>query len=211
MKRKTPPHVLLLGVAGSWLVSGPVAAELSTALAEAVQKECPPGTAEVATYPGEMDGAPPEEVIVLGGREHPATFLAEAGGKIFRKGVKLAGRAPITVAFHPFTKDRSLVQVSGGESGGSVLLSWNGKKLDTVWESGKARPGESRWFEIDDLDDDGISEVVTYQRAELDVAGDDEIGETSTGSSSESLGPTSVLRWTDGRWREDSKLFESLQ
>jgi hypothetical protein len=206
----------------------PGAAEVTAALEEALGREipaelaalAPPGAREYdgpegafRVEVGEMDGAAPEEAFVLVLRpSRPATFLADASGKIVRKSVKLPGRADgLDAVFQPFAEGRSLVLVSGGEGAASALLAWNGKKLDTVWESGRPRAGESRWFELDDLNDDGVREVVTYQRAELDVASDDEIGETSTGSSAESLGPTSVLRLEGGQWREDSDLLDSLR
>jgi hypothetical protein len=92
-----------------------------------------------------------------------------------------------------------------------VLLNWDGKNLDVVWQSPKQRPSESRWFELDDLDHDGVREIVTYQRVELDTAADDDMGETNTGSSHETLGPTSVLRWSGGKWREDRAALDALR
>ena len=66
-----------------------------------------------------------------------------------------------TVAFLEFAPDQAVAHVDGGPSG-QVILSWDGKKLHEVSKIGKVRDDERHWFVVEDLDGDGVSEIIRY-------------------------------------------------
>jgi hypothetical protein len=190
--------------------------ELPRALAEAAGAasafEAPQGRFRVEVQ--DMDGTPPDEGILVlqeAGKAARVVFVAAAGGKVFRKPVKLPAGEPdeVTLSFPRFAEGRALAQVQGGPAG-VALFCWDGRRGDVVWSSGKPRGGERRWFELDDLDEDGIREIVTYQKLLVDVVPDDEMGEEASGSTLEEAGPIEVLRWDGSRWRKDEGLLEAL-
>lgn len=216
---------------GLALVATSQATEPSPALRAALREELPTSLAAAAPPEslrfegtegsfrlevGEMTGSePPEALLVARAADKPlrVVFLAESDGKIVRKPIKLpaSGTGDAVVTFLPFAEGKSLAQVQGG-SAGAVLLVWDGRKLDVVWDSGKPTAGESRWFELEDLDDDGTLEVVTYHRRALDASVEDELAQETPGASaSEEAAPISVLRWDGGRWEKSEKLLQGLR
>ncbi|NNE44818.1 MAG: hypothetical protein HKN12_11480 [Gemmatimonadetes bacterium] len=164
---------------------------------------------------GEMNAAAPAEAIVVLMRpERPVEirFLgAKASGDVVKKKVKLdRPTASASVSFEMFREGHTLAHVDGSE-GGQVLLSWNGEKLDTVWKKGPGKGGARHWFETEDLDGDGVREVVTYMQRELDVFLDeDDLEDSSAGVGNAAVDAVSVLRWHDGRWKESKELRAGL-
>jgi hypothetical protein len=218
------------------LAAGPAAGEVSPAVLEACRDELPDDLAELGEpdarhgrgAAGEwriesapMDAGETEEVILVAlpaGKPGDVWFLAEReDDDPYRKKVSLKGR-PVThvsVAFPRFRAEAALAHVNAGE-GGQVLLHWDGEKLREVWKPGKPKKKESRWFELDDLDADGTSEVIIYFRRELDIYADDEVITESGGAddrtmSSGSVDAVAVYRFDDGKWKKDGDLLESLR
>lgn len=212
-------------------IPGPARADsLPPALREAVKGELPAGIPEVAReapmfsgaggeyriYDGDLDGAPPVECLLTfrePGKPARAVLLGLDGGKVVRLAVKLPGgdaQEPPMVMLVPFTEGRSLVLVKDPKAG-SVLLAWDGKGAETVWDSGKPRPGQTRWYELDDLDEDGVREIVTYQKSVVDAVMDDELDEPGAGAASEIVEPIAVMRFQDGRWKKAEDLLEGLR
>lgn len=200
------------------------------AVREAIKAELPGGIPDVAreaplysgpggeyrVYPLELDGAEPAECVLTfqePGKPARAVFLGVAGGKVTRFAVDLPGgdaeRSPVVTQV-AFSDTQALVVVKDSKSG-SVLVGWDGKSASTVWDSGKPRKGETRWYELDDLDEDGVREIVTYQKSVLDVALDDDFGETAGGGSTEIVEPVAVLRLDGGKWKKEPKLLEGLR
>ena len=219
---------VLWGVA---LAAPPAAADfISPPLRAAVRDELPRDLAEVAgdaplfsgpagtfqVFPANLDGTEPVECVLTWqapGRPARIVFFGLSGDKLVRKEVKLPGGAPeslpdVNVPLYSETARLALVK---HPDTGSVLLAWNGKSVEQVWDSGKPRKGETVWFQLDDLDGDGIREIVTYQKLLLDIALDDELGEAGAGAATEQVGPTEVLRYEDGKWKQDKKLLDGLR
>ena len=98
---------------------------------------------------------------------------------------------------------------------GQALLEWNGKKLARVWEVGKTTDDESHWFEVEDLDGDGVSEVIVYLRRELDVFYVDEDaldqGSGSDPSAIDQVDAVGVYRYEKGRWKKSKQLLDDLR
>ena len=170
---------------------------------------------------GQMDGAGSPEaflVILPAGRPGEVLFLAEREGKDpVRKKVSLKGGPVVraSVAFHPFAEGRALAHVDADDSG-QALLHWNGDKLDTIWKVGRVRDDERHWFNLDDLDADGVSEVIVFFRRELDVfTNEDELaGEGGADDRTQSRGQidaVAVHRWHDGRWKKSKDMLESIR
>lgn len=170
-------------------------------------------------HAGEMDGAGSAEallVILPTNKPGKVVFVAARPDKDpVRKNVKLGGSPLVSasVSFTEFAPGRSLAHVDGGESG-QRLLYWNGKDLKDVWKAGRPAPGESRWFDLEDLDGDGTAEVVIYVRRDLDTETDDEFGISASGmdrQASAQVDALEVHRLKDGKWKKDKKLLESLR
>jgi len=213
--------------------ASPGRAELSAELAAACRAELPSEMAEAAgpgvlrgdgaagrwaVEAGSMDGSGSDEAILVilpEGRPGRILFLAEREGKDpERKDVRLKG-PPVTrvaVTFHEFSEGRSVAHVDAGESG-QAILGWNGKKLQEIWKIGKVRDDERHWFNVEDLDADGVSEVIRYFRRELDVFTDeDELGAEGGAADRRQAGATdavAVYRWDGDRWKEDQALLET--
>jgi hypothetical protein len=194
-------------------------AEISPALAkaapaESLRYEGPEGRFEILH--GEMDGAGGAEGVLLvrpAGKPLRVVFLADVGGKAVRKTVKLPATTgtDAIVTFLPFVEGKALCQVQGGPAG-AVLLSWDGRKLDVVWSSGRPRTGESRWFELEDLDGDRTLEIVAYHRRALETAVEDDLDQGSSGASAaEEAEPVSVLRWSGRAWEKKDDLLGRLR
>ncbi len=170
---------------------------------------------------GQMDGAGAEEAILIvlpAGKPGRVWFVAEREGKSpERKKVSLKG-GPITqasVLFSEYRPGAALAHVDAGE-GGQVLLHWSGGRLSEVWKVGKIGGDETRWFDLDDLDGDGTSEVIVYVRRALDVITDDEVRTESGGTddatlSSGAIDARAVYRLDGGKWKKDGRLLESLR
>ncbi len=200
------------------------------ALRQAIKAELPGGIPEIAreaplysgpggeyrVYPLELDGAEPAECVLTfqePGKPARAVFLGLAGGKAVRCAVDLPGGDavhPPVVTQVAFSDAQALVVVKDPQAG-SVLLGWDGKSASAVWDSGKPRKGETRWYELDDLDEDGVREIVTYQKSVLDVALDDDFGEMAGGGSTEIVEPVAVLRLDGGKWKKEPELLEGLR
>ncbi len=210
-------------------------ADLSPEVLEACRSELPDKLAEAAE-PGavsgrgdggewsvtsaQMDGSGGEEailVLIRAGRGAKAWFVAERDGKDpTRKKISLKGPpAPrISVAFPPFADGTALAHVDGGE-GGQVLLHWHDGKLKEIWKVGRTAADEDYWFEIEDLDADGVPEVIVFFRRELDIYTDDEVISESSGAddqtmSSGKIDAMAVHRWNGSKWKKDKQLLESL-
>ena len=228
-----PATITALGLAfgACVLVPRPAAADfISPELRAAVRAELPRDLAEVAgdapqfsgpagnfqVFPTDLDGTEPVECVVAyqsPGKPARIVFLGLAGDKLVRKEVKLPGGAPetlpdVNVPLYSGTGRLALVK---HPDAGSVLLAWDGKGVEPVWDSGKPRKGETLWFQLDDLDQDGIREIVTYQKLLLDIALDDELGEAGAGAATERVGPIQVLRLENGTWKQDKKLLDGLR
>lgn len=209
----------------------PAAADLvPPALRDAVKAELPGGIPEIArdapiysgpggeyrVHPVELDGAEPTECVLTfqeSGKPARAVFLGLAGGKVVRTAVDLPGGDPArppVVATVAFSDTLSLVSVKDSKAGG-VLVAWDGQAAEIVWDSGKPKKGEFRWYELDDLDEDGVREIVTYQKSVLDIALDDELGERGGGGTSEIVEPIAVLRRDGGKWKKEPKLLDGLR
>jgi hypothetical protein len=103
-----------------------------------------------------------------------------------------------------------------GREAGQLLLAWSGEKLRKVWEAGRARGAETFWFELEDLDQDGVAEVIGYRQRALDVYRDEEFREESGGGEGRTMGsgqvdPQVVRRLVDGRWKKDPDLLKALR
>ena len=165
---------------------------------------------------GEMDGVGPGEGLLVvhpAGKAARVVFLAETEGKVVRKPVKLPASivGEAVTSFLPFAEGKALAQVQGGGAG-AVLLAWDGRKLDVVWDSGKPSTEESRWFELEDLDDDHTLEIVAYHRRALDLAAEDDLSEQTGGASGTvEAAPLSVLRWNGSRWEKSEELLHRLR
>ncbi len=203
---------------------------LPPALRDAVKAELPGGIPEVAReaplysgpggeyriYPVELDGVEPTECVLTfqeAGKPARAVFFGLAGDKVARSAVDLPGgdaeRSPV-VSVVMFSDTGGLAAVKDAKAG-SVLVAWDGKSTSIVWDSGRPRKGETRWYELDDLDEDGVREIVTYQKSVLDAAPDDDLGETAGGGSTEIVEPVSVVRLDGGKWKKEPKLLEGLR
>lgn len=230
----------LVGVAGgvallfaSWTVG--VGAPLPEALRNACVEEIPRElrTADVSTAASgetdagswsidaeDLDGSGTAEAILTvlpTGRPGEVVFFGERdGGKIELKKVRLKGGHLVraSVAFPRFADGAFFAHVNGREAG-QVLLYWNGDDLERVWEVGKVRENEARWFELEDLNEDGTSEVITYYRRELDVFTDEDelsgTGGSDANLTSGKIDVESVLRFDDGKWKKDRGMLESLR
>ncbi len=169
----------------------------------------------------QMDGTGGEEailVVIRSGRGAKAWFVAEReGDDPKRKKVSLKGPpAPrIRVAFPPFTDGTALAHVDAAE-GGQVLLHWHDGKLHEIWKIGRTASDEIYWFQLEDLDADGVPEVLVFFRRELDVYTDDEVISESGGVDDQTLSSAktdalAVYRWDDGKWKKDEQLLGSLR
>jgi hypothetical protein len=118
----------------------------------------------------------------------------------------------VAVSFEPFMEGRALAHVNAGEAG-QALLDWNGDKLDTVWDVGRTGEGERRWFTVEDLDRDGVGEVIVYYQRVLDVffVDEDDLEGTTPGGDTARVDVVAVYRWNDGEWKKDRELLESLR
>jgi hypothetical protein len=197
--------------------------ELPEEMAEAAEDAATSGSSAAGRWfvaTGEMDGSgSPEAILVVlpTGRPGQVRFFAEREGKSpEEKTVKLKG-APLvhaSINFHEFTEGRALAHVDGGESG-QAILGWNGKKLEEIWKIGKTRDDERHWFDVEDLNGDGVSEVVRFFRRELDVyTNEDDLGDEG-GAADRRMGnatdAVAVYRWSDGKWKKDGALLESVK
>ena len=223
-----------LSLAVAALPVQPASAELSAAVAEACRDALPAEMAEAAEpgarsgsgpagrwslEAGAMDGVGTDEAILVilpAGRPGKVYFFADREGKDpERKQVKLKG-PPVTyasVAFHAYTEDAAVAHVDAGESG-QVILHWNGKKLGEVWKIGQIRDDERHWFNVEDLDGDGVREIVRFFRRDLDVYTDEDDLADEGGSVRQEAGQVdavAVYRWADGKWKKDKALLESLK
>ena len=130
--------------------------------------------------------------------------------KISFKGSKFT---QASVAFPVFREGASLAHVKAGD-GGTVLLYWDGKKLSTIWKVGKPSQDESRWIELEDLDADGVAEVIVYHRRALDVYTDEDELDFGGGGSEAASGKVDaveVYRLRSGSWKKDKDLLENLR
>jgi hypothetical protein len=168
---------------------------------------------------GEMDGqGGPEAVLVWlpAGKKGEIHFVSgKEGDSPEVKKVKLKGKPVVdaAIAFPSFEEGKSLLHVNAGE-GGQVLLFWDGKDLDDVWEVGKTRPDETRWFELEDLDADGRREVISYVRRDLGGAMDDELDLGDAGAdrrTTDQVDPVAVFRLDGDQWKKDAELLEGLR
>ncbi|MGH2570280.1 MAG: hypothetical protein ACRDGR_03590 [bacterium] len=168
----------------------------------------------------QMDGAgAPEAILVVlpAGQPGRICFLAErAGEEPERRDVKLKG-GPITsasVVFHPFAEGKAIAFIDGGTSG-QALVGWNGEKLEEIWKIGKVRDDERHWFHVEDVDGDGVSEVVRFFRRELDVyTTEDELageGGAADRMMAGQVDAAAVYRWDGAKWREDRALLDGLK
>jgi hypothetical protein len=84
-----------------------------------------------------------------------------------------------------------------------------------VWSAGQPRSGERHWFDVEDLDADGVGEVVAFFRGELDVFyAEEAVDETSGGASGDAstdVDAVAVFRLSDGKWKKDDALLEGLR
>ncbi len=199
-------------------------AELPSEMAEdvepgALRGDGPAGSWQV--YPGEMDGAEPlEAVLVVLPKERRGEvhfFAQRENGRLLHKKISLKGGVLTfaTVNYEVYAPGKALLHLQGGEAG-QVLCWWNGRKLAKVWGVGKQREQERHWFELDDLDDDGIFEVITYVRRETDVFRDDEFLDAAAGGhdqtlSADQVDALAVYHLEDGSWRKSRELLEDLR
>ena len=106
--------------------------------------------------------------------------------------------------------------MDGGESG-QVVLGWNGKKLEEIWKIGKIRDDERHWFDVEDLDADGVAEVIQLlpPRARpvhrTRTSSGDEGGAADQQAERNAIDAVAVYRWSDGKWKKDKALLESLK
>ncbi|MHC4925697.1 MAG: hypothetical protein ACYTG4_16760 [Planctomycetota bacterium] len=227
----TPALALVALVAVVPVAAEPAAIELPAALAAACRERVPEGLLAGAdaglsgesdagrwfVAADEMDGVGPAEAVLVvleSGRPGVVRFIAQEGnGKITDKKLKLKA-GPLSgasVSFASFGKGRRLAHVDGGNAG-QVLLHWNGDKLSTVWEVGRASGDEHHWFEMEDLDGDGTGEVVCYIRRTLDIfLDDDDLDGGSGGAGRETVDVVAVQRYEDGRWKKSRDLLEGLR
>jgi hypothetical protein len=229
-----PPPILVIGLLAT--IASPAVADLSEELVATARAELPDEMVEAAEpgatsgsaawgrwslEAGQMDGqGSPEAVLIIlpAGRPGKIFFFAEREGKKpEKKKVKLKGSPVVhaSVAFHEFTEGRAIAHVDGGESG-QIILHWTGQKLEEVWKIGRVRDDERHWFNLDDLDGDGISEVIRFFRRELDVfTNEDELagegGAADRRQSGGQIDAVAVYRWHDGKWKGDKALLESLK
>lgn len=130
------------------------------------------------------------------------------------KKVKLEGGGVVdaSVDVTPIGDGRSLADVQGGDAG-QALLAWNGRKLDTVWKAGRPGEGERRWFVLEDLDENGVDEVVEYFQRELDVnfADEDDLEVGGAGGTTTRVDAVAVYRLEGDDWKKDRDLLESLR
>lgn len=169
--------------------------------------------------PADLNGDGVEEAFLVAlpaGHGGEVTFLyhkdGTASGEWETKRVKLGG-GPVTeaaVRVTPVGEGRSLAHVDGGE-GGQALLAWHDGKLDTVWKVGRSREGERRWFVLEDLDGNGVDEVVEYFQRELDVffADEDDLEDGAAGGATSQVDAVAVYRLDGGSWKKDRDLLES--
>lgn len=198
-------------------------AELPDEMAEAAEPGALSGSGAWGRWTvstGQMDGAGAPEVVLVvlpAGRPGKVRFLAEREGKDpEKKTVKLKG-PPLThatVAFLEFADGQAVAHVDGGPSG-QVILSWDGKKLREISKIGKVRDDERHWFVVEDLDGDGVSEIIRYFRRELDVyTNEDELageGGAAAERQGKAIDAVAVWRRDDGKWKKDKALLESVQ
>ena len=119
------------------------------------------------------------------------------------------------VNFEVFAPGKALLHVQG-RAAGQQLCFWNGRKLEKVWEVGRPREQEQHWFELDDLDDDGVREIITYVRRETDVFRDDEFLDAAAGGhdqtlSSDQVDALAVYHLEKETWRKSRELLEDLR
>jgi hypothetical protein len=168
----------------------------------------------------QMDGAgAPEAILVIlpAGQSGTICFLAEReGAEPEKRDVKLKG-PPITsasVAFLAFAEGKAVAYVDGGASG-QALVGWNGEKLEEIWKIGKIRDDERHWLHVEDVNDDGVAEVVRYFRRELDVyTTEDELageGGAADRLMAGQVDAVAVYRWDGTKWREDRALLDGLK
>jgi hypothetical protein len=168
----------------------------------------------------QMDGAGgPEAILVIlpAGQPGRICFLAEReGGEPEKRDVKLKG-GPIrsaSVVFLPFAEGKELAFLDGGTSG-QALVGWNGEKLEEIWKIGKTRDDERHWLQVEDVDGDGVSEVVRFFRRELDVyTTEDELageGGAADRLMAGQVDAVAVYRWDGAKWREDRTLLDGLK
>ncbi|HMB71274.1 MAG TPA: hypothetical protein VKU85_18330 [bacterium] len=166
----------------------------------------------------DLDGDGVEEAVLIAlpeGRSGEVTFLYRkdgAAGEWDSKRVKLDG-GPVTDAslnVQSVGNGQSLAWVNAG-SGGQSLLYWTGEKLETVWKTGRPREGERRWFVLEDLDENGVDEVVEYFQRELDVffADEDDLTDGTAGNNTTRVDAVAVYRLDDGKWKKDRDLLEN--
>jgi hypothetical protein len=183
---------------------------LAAAAPDSTRYSGPEGSFELTT--GEMDGSPPEEGLLVihdPGKPVRVVFLATSGDEIVREEVKLPRResGDVSARYLPFADGKALGQVRGSP-GNSVLVAWNGHDEDVVWKSARDARDEDRWFELDDLDGDGIREIVTYQRRAMDATAEDEFEQEAQGAApTEQASPVAVLQWNGKSWEKNDRLL----
>jgi hypothetical protein len=199
-------------------------AELPSAMAEDVEPGSLSGDGPAGSwriYPGEMDGVEPLEAVLVvlpKNRRGEVHFFAQReDGRLLHKKISLKGGALTSAAvnYEVYAPGKALLHVQGGEAG-QVLSWWDGRKLAKIWEVGRQREQEQNWFELDDLDDDGIREIITYVRRETDVFRDDEFLDAAAGGhdrtlSSDQVDALAVYHLDDGNWRKSRELLEDLR
>lgn len=215
----------------------PAAAEepaVEPGLYAACVKKLPKGLAEAETAAGgaakegagswstvlhDLDGDGVSEAFLIAlpaGRPGEVTFLhrrdGAAAGDWQARRVELEGGPALEVSVHaqPLGNGRSLAWVNAGP-GGQALLYWSGGKLDTVWKVGKPREGERRWFVLEDLDENGVDEVVEYFQREMDdfYADEDDLEDDAAGGATTRIDAVAVYRLDGDRWKKDRDLLES--
>ena len=227
-------YVVAAVALGAWVVPVAGAAEASAAVRDAWRREIPAaippasadatsGSSEAGSWSvscEELDGAGSAEAILVvlpAGRAATVHCIGEReGGKIERTNVELRGGpvVRVSVAFPSYRDGGRLAHANGGR-GGQALLYWNGEKWETLWSVAKIRDRESRWFELDDLDDDGVAELLTYYRRDLDVfTNEDELsgaGGSDAALTSGMIDVESVLKLEGGKWKKSRDLLKSLR
>jgi hypothetical protein len=167
----------------------------------------------------DLDGDGVDEAFLIAlpaERSGEVTFLyrkdGAPDGEWDDKRVKLEGGPvrDVTLDVQSVGDGHRLAWVNAG-SGGQVLLQWSRGKLETVWKTGQPREGERRWFVLEDLDENGVDEVVEYFQRELDVfyADEDDLTDGAAGGTTTRIDPVAVYRLDDGKWKKDRDLLDS--
>jgi hypothetical protein len=156
-----------------------------------------------------------EAILLLAPKDHPpeVIFFAERDAEqVTKKRISWKGSGGVAVRFQQFAPERALVHVDAGEDSQS-LLHWDGSKLTAVWEIERAPEGERRWFHMEDLDDDGVSEVISYVKRNVDVffADETDFDVRAGGEERTAIDAVAVLRYEKGKWKKSATLLEGMR